>query len=50
MATTCGKAARRKHGNRYACKTNTKRQNPAKIARWNELERERKQREKSANR
>jgi hypothetical protein len=48
MATSTGKAARRRLGNRYDCKKSNRRRNPAKIARWNILERERKAR-KSVN-
>lgn len=42
MAISTGKAARRRMGNRYDCKKSNRRRNPAKIARWNELERGRK--------
>ena len=41
MATATGKAARRRLGNRYDCKRTTRRRNPVKIARWNEMEKER---------
>jgi len=41
MAISTGKAARRRYGNRFDCKKSNRRRNPAKIARWNELERER---------
>lgn len=46
MATSTGKAARRRGGNRYDCKRGNRHRNPAKIARWNELERERLRRKK----
>ena len=46
MATNTGKAARRTGGNRYACKRSTRRRNPAKVARWNQLEKERKNKQK----
>jgi hypothetical protein len=50
MATSTGKAARRRMGNRYDCKRSNRRRNPIKIARWNEMEKERKRKEKhSAN-
>ena len=42
MATMTGKKARRKHGNRYACKSANRKRNPIKIDRWRELERRRK--------
>ena len=48
MATLTGKAARRRGGNRYACKTANKRRNPTKIARWQEMDRDRKRKEKHA--
>ena len=48
MAITTGKAARRKLGNRYDCKRTSRRRNPAKVARWQEMEKERKRREKQA--
>lgn len=41
MATSTGKAARRRGGTRYDCKRSNRRRNPAKVARWNEMERER---------
>jgi hypothetical protein len=48
MATSTGKAARRRYGNRYDCKKSNRRRNPTKIARWNQLEKDRKQRERTA--
>ncbi len=42
MATLTGKKARRTGGNRYACKRSNRTRNPAKIARWKELEKRRK--------
>ena len=47
MAISTGKAARRRMGNRYDCKKANRRRNPVKIARWNEMEKERKRREKN---
>ena len=44
MATSTGKAARRRMGNRYDCKKSNRRRNPAKIARWNAMDKERKAR------
>jgi len=46
MATATGKAARRRLGNRYACKVHNKRNNPLKRARWAQLEKERLRKEK----
>ena len=46
MAISTGKAARRRLGNRYACKRSGRHRNPAKIARWNELEKIRLRKEK----
>ena len=46
MANSTGKAARRRMGNRYACKKSNRRRNPVKIARWNELDRERNRKSK----
>ena len=48
MAISTGKAARRRGGNRYDCKRSNRRRNPAKLARWAEMERDRKRREKHA--
>lgn len=42
MSTTTGKAARRKYGNRYACKRmKSHRTSPEKQIRWQEMEAER---------
>jgi hypothetical protein len=41
MATGTGKEARKRGGNRFDCKRASKRNNPAKVARWNAMERER---------
>lgn len=49
MATSTGKAARRRLGNRYDCKKSNRGRNPAKIARWNEMEKERKAHEKHSH-
>ena len=46
MATMTGKAARRRLGNRYDCKKSNRRRNPVKVARWQEMDKERKRREK----
>ena len=46
MATATGKAARRRLGNRYACKRHIKRNNPTKKARWAQMEKERLRKEK----
>ena len=46
MANGNGKAARRRLGNRYDAKRKNRHRNPAKIARWNELEKIRLRKEK----
>jgi hypothetical protein len=48
MATMTGKKARRKHGNRYACKRKNRKRNPIKLERWKESERRRKAKENHA--
>lgn len=48
MATSTGKAARRRLGNRFDCKKSNRRRNPVKIARWNQLEKERERRRKES--
>lgn len=48
MAISTGKAARRNGGTRYDCKRSSHRRNPVKLARWAEMDRERKRKEKHA--
>jgi len=48
MANATGKAARRRLGNRYACKKHVKRNNPLKKTRWAQLDKERLRKEKRA--
>ena len=46
MAISTGKAARRTGGTRYDCKRSNRKRNPVKLARWAEMDRERKRKEK----
>lgn len=46
MAISTGKASRRNGGTRYDCKRSSRRRNPVKLARWAEMDRERKRKEK----
>lgn len=42
MSISTGKAARKRYGNRYDCKRHSRHTNPAKKARWQQMEKERK--------